>query len=420
MADNLKILKGSIDKMPASVTEGQIYFATSLDKEDGKLYKGKIFVDIDPDTRISFGEHADTAISDASGNEIISTYLHHLSITDIDFDGNPSEENLYLRGFTPTNVQVPGLDQSDWPNYTLPAANANTPGLLSLTTQSIYGDKTFVDNIYFANSENYYIDNTALGKIKGLTIEDPDADQNFLLSVKGFGNVDGYFEISNTADLSTNNGLEQATSIGAFNAEHINLGLRGDSTGTSGILFTSSKRDGYEAHSDIGLGKDDDEAFIQFYARGIDKGALGGSGTTPNIKNSGHNSLFVIGIGGSGDDGTGNGDEVWIQTPGSKGLFHYSMEGGIATIWDSVNFSHLKFNTTASTTKYNQNGSIFDFSGQEEIEIYAGNAYQDMSNTVADSTVSSGINADKLNGYTYLNIAAEMILSNDEISEIIG
>ena len=361
MADNVKILKGSIDDMPASITEGQIYFATSSDKEDGKLYKGKIFVDIDPDTRISFGEHADTAISDASGNEIISTYLHHLSITDIDFEGNPSEENLYLRGFTPINVQVPGLDQSDWPNYTLPAANANTPGLLSLTAQNIYGDKTFVDNIYFANGADYFIDDTGSGKLKGLI-----ADNNTTFS--------------NSVSVAPDSLIDSD----GFNICLQNSG----NNNTTGLLLTSSSLSS--------------NGFIQ-YEYTSTKGQL-----TLGI-NSAH-----------------EGDEIIIQSPGENSIQHYNdLTQTYSTILDTGNFKNLQISIFGSTTDYNfknnSNSPDFIFDGFTSSPlIYAGNAYQDMVNTVADSTVSTGINADKLNGYTYLNIATEMILSNDEISEIIG
>ena len=359
MADNVKILKGSIDDMPASITEGQIYFATSSDKEDGKLYKGKIFVDIDPDTRISFGEHADTAISDASGNEIISTYLHHLSITDIDFEGNPSEENLYLRGFTPINVQVPGLDQSDWPNYTIPAANDTTPGLLSLATQSIYGDKTFVNNVYFASGVDYFISDKALGKLKGLIVDNNADLDNSLASI-------------NTSLITSDK----------FNISFNN--------NESGILFTTNNKT--------------NPGFIQYKY-------------TDSLRQ------FILGIHSKDTDDK---NQVIIQSPGENNLFHYeTINGTYSTILDTGNFKNLQISIFGSTTDYNfknnSNSPDFTFDGFTSSPlIYAGNAYQDMVNTVADSTVSTGINADKLNGYTYLNIATEMILSNDEISEIIG
>ena len=352
MADNVKILKGSIDDMPASITEGQIYFATSSDKEDGKLYKGKIFVDIDPDTRISFGEHADTAISDPSGNEIISTYLNGLSVTDVDFNGNSSEENLYLRGFTPSGKQVPS-DQSDWLAYTIPAANADTPGLLSLTAQTICGNKTIKDSLYFANGTNYYIDNTALGKLKGLSV-----DNNSIFSNSISTAPDSLIQSSN-----------------------FNIALNGNS---NGILFTSSSAA--------------NNGFIQY-----------------NYSNS--VGELILGI-NSGEER----DKVIIQSSVENSLLHYNdLTQTYSTIFDTENFKSLQISIFGSITDYNQDTTEFNFNGSQSINIHAGNAYQDMTNTVADSsTPTSGVNASTLGGYSYLDIAAEMLLSDAEVAELVG
>lgn len=351
MATNLKILKGSLDTMPTSKTEGQIYFATSSDKENGTFYKGKIFVDIDSNTRISFGEHADTAISDPSGNEIMSTYLNSLSITDIDFNGNSSKENLYLRGFTPSGKQIPN-DQSDWLAYTIPAANADTPGLLSIAAQTIYGNKTFNDSLYFSNSTNYYIDNTALGKLNGLSV-----DNNSTFSNEIYTAPDSLIKKSN-----------------------FNICLNGNS---NGILFTSSSNA--------------NNGFIQYnYSGSVGK--------------------LILGI----NSGIEN-DKVILQSSGESSLLHYNdLTQTYSTIFDTENFRTLQISVSGSTQNYNKNEKDFVFNGYQPISIFVGNAYQDMTNTIADSSTStSGINASTLGGYTYLNIATEMLLSDEEIAELI-
>ena len=352
MATNLKILKGSLDTLPTSKIEGQIYFATSSDKENGNFYKGKIFVDIDSNTRISFGEHADTAISDPSGNEIISTYLNGLSITDMDFNGNSSEENLYLRGFTPSGKQIPS-DQSDWLAYTIPAANADTPGLLSLVAQTIYGNKTIKDSLYFANGTNYYIDNTALGKLKGLS-------------------VDNNSNVSN-GTIAAPDSLIQASNF--------NIVLNGSS---NGILFKSSNAS--------------NNGFIQYnYSNSIGE--------------------LILGINSGSED-----DRVIIQSSGEYNLLHYNdLTQTYSTIFDTENFRPLQISISGSITDYNEETTDFIFNGSQPINIYAGNAYQDMTNTVADSSTStSGINASTLGGYSYLDIAAEMLLSDAEVAELVG
>ena len=301
---------------------------------------------------------ADQATADGSGQEIFSTYINGLSVSNIDFANANSQDNLYLRAYIPSGKILPNTD-AEKPKYIIPAANDTTPGLLSLTAQNIHGDKTFANNVYFANGTDYFIDNTASGKLRGLIV-DVNAD------------------LDNSLKTVTNSILSKDKFNIAFN------------NNDSGILFTPSGNE--------------HPGFIQYkYTSSLRQFILGIHSNTTDDKN-----------------------QVVIQSPGDNNILHYNtINKTYSTMLDTGNFKNLQISIFGSTTDYNfknnSNKPDFVFDGFTSSPlIYAGNAYQDMSNTVEDSAVSSGINADKLNGCTYLDIAAEMILSNDEISEIIG
>lgn len=293
---------------------------------------------------------ADQATSDGGGNEIFSTYINGLKISNLDFDGNVSNVNLYLTATAPSGKIIPTTANSD---YIIPAADTSTPGLLSLTAQTICGNKTIKDSLYFANGTNYYIDNTALGKLKGLSVD-------------------------NNSNIS--NGVIAAPDS-LIQASNFNIALNGSS---NGILFKSSNVS--------------NNGFIQYnYSNSIGE--------------------LILGI-NSGDED----DKVIIQSSGENSLLHYNdLTQTYSAIFDTENFKTLQISIFGSITDYNQNITDFNFNGSQPISIHAGNAYQDMTNTVADSsTPTSGINASTLGGYSYLDIAAEMLLSDAEVAELVG
>lgn len=333
MADiNVKLLQGAEDKMlgdqAPEITNGQLYFAT-IDNEG----KGYIYLDSN-EQRFSFGKYAIQATNDGGGNEIFSTYINSLSVSNLDFTNANSQDNLYLRAYIPSGKILPNTD-AEKPNYIIPAANADTPGLLSLTAQTIYGEKTFQNLSYFT---------------EGLSVD-------------------------NNSDFSV-----IAAPDSLIQGSNFNIALNGNS---NGILFTSSNAT--------------NNGFIQY-----------------NYNNS--IGELILGINRDSEN-----DRVIIQSPGEYNLLHYNdLTQTYSTIFDTENFQSLHISISGSTTDYNENAIDFDFNGSQPISIYAGNAYQDMTNTVEDSsTPTSGINASTLGGYSYLDIAAEMLLSDDEVAELI-
>lgn len=335
MADiNVKLLQGAEDKMlgdqAPEITNGQLYFAT-IDNEG----KGYIYLDSN-EQRFSFGKYAIQATNDGGGNEIFSTYINGLSVSNLDFTNANSQDNLYLRAYIPSGKILPNTD-AEKPNYIIPAANADTPGLLSLTAQTIYGEKTFQNLSHF---------------VEGLSV---DNNSNFSVSTA----PDSLIQDSN-----------------------FNIALNGNS---NGILFTSSNAT--------------NNGFIQYnYSSSIEE--------------------LIIGI---NNDPENNFDRVIIQSSGEDSLLHYNdCTQTYSTIFDTENFQSLQISISGSTTDYNENVIDFNFNGSQSINIHAGNAYQDMTNTVEDSsTPTSGINASTLGGHSYLDIAAEMLLSDDEVAELI-
>lgn len=337
MADNtinVKLLQGlesvMIGSAPPAQVDGQLYFAT-INNEG----KGYIYLDSNGQ-RFSFGKYAIQATNDGSGNEIFSTYINGLSVSNLDFTNANSQDNLYLRAYIPSGKILPNMD-TEKPNYIIPAANADTPGLLSLTAQTIYGEKTFQNLSYFT---------------EGLSVDNNSTFSNGISTVP-----DSLIQQSN-----------------------FNIALNGSS---NGILFKSSSAA--------------NNGFIQYnYSNSIGK--------------------LILGI-NSGEER----DKVIIQSSGENSLLHYNdLTQTYSTIFDTENFKSLQISISGSITDYNENAIDFNFNGSQSINIHVGNAYQDMTNTVEDSSTStSGINASTLGGHSYLDIAAEMLLSDDEVAELI-
>lgn len=136
-------------------------------------------------------------------------------------------------------------------------------------------------------------------------------------------------EIRNTSSASS-----MVSSGGAFHNGYVNLVLRGnDTTGVSGIAFTSSK-------GTTSINQPSDHAFIQYHPFGIT--TLAAEGTKPTLATSGEKGILVIGIGNDASTSS-SGDSVYLQTCDWVGLKH-NVANTVYTI--------PSMNTTVATANY--------------------------------------------------------------------
>ena len=138
MADNtianaIKFLKGEEKSLPATKTEGQVYFAyRNVGTEEKPSYTGAIYIDTPiggTQNRIKMTAHsdvADKALKDSSGSDIRETYLSNLEYTD---DG---KQIILIKGSGNNQTKV-----------ALPIASTTKSGIITAEDQSFSGTKTF-------------------------------------------------------------------------------------------------------------------------------------------------------------------------------------------------------------------------------------------------------------------------------------
>lgn len=138
MADNtianaIKFLKGEEKSLPATKTEGQVYFAyRNVGTEEKPSYTGAIYIDTPiggTQNRIKMTAHsdvADKALKDSSGSDIRETYLSNLEYTD---DG---KQIILIKGSGNNQTKV-----------ALPIASTTKSGIITVEDQSFSGTKTF-------------------------------------------------------------------------------------------------------------------------------------------------------------------------------------------------------------------------------------------------------------------------------------
>lgn len=139
MADNtianaIKFLKGEEGSLPATKTEGQVYFAyKNVGTAEKPSYTGAIYIDTPiggTQTRVKMtanADIADKAFNDSAGLSIRDTYLSSLGYTD---DG---KQTILIKGSGNNQTKI-----------ALPIASATKSGIVTTDAQSFGGTKTFV------------------------------------------------------------------------------------------------------------------------------------------------------------------------------------------------------------------------------------------------------------------------------------
>lgn len=139
MADNtianaIKFLKGEEGSLPATKTEGQVYFAyKNVGTAEKPSYTGAIYIDTPiggTQTRVKMtanADIADKAFNDSAGKDIRGTYLSSLGYTD---DG---KQTILIKGSGNNQTKI-----------ALPIASATKSGIVTTDAQSFGGTKTFV------------------------------------------------------------------------------------------------------------------------------------------------------------------------------------------------------------------------------------------------------------------------------------
>lgn len=139
MADNkianaIKFLKGEEKSLPATKTEGQVYFAyKDVGTAEKPSYTGAIYIDTPiggTQTRIKMtanADIADKAFNDSAGKDIRGTYLSSLGYTD---DG---KQTILIKGSGNNQTRI-----------ALPIASTTKSGIVTTDAQSFSGTKTFV------------------------------------------------------------------------------------------------------------------------------------------------------------------------------------------------------------------------------------------------------------------------------------
>ena len=153
-------------------------------------------------------------------------------------------------------------------------------------------------------------------------------------------NLDSVY-VKKTGDtmVGTISASNDAYGGGGFNNGYANIILRGNTTtGTSGIVFSSSK-------GDTSINRPSDCAFIQYHPYGVS--AATAVGTNPTIGTSGETGRFVIGIHND------SGDQLWLQTSAANDLKHV-VGANVYTIYDSGNLpAYPTVNNAALTLQTN-------------------------------------------------------------------
>ena len=138
MADNtianaIKFLKGEEKSLPATKTEGQVYFAyKNVGTAEKPSYTGAIYIDTPiggTQTRIKMtanADIADKAFNDSAGLNIRETYLSSLGYTD---DG---KQTILIKGSGNNQTRI-----------ALPIASTTKSGIVTTDAQSFGGTKTF-------------------------------------------------------------------------------------------------------------------------------------------------------------------------------------------------------------------------------------------------------------------------------------
>ena len=139
MADNkianaIKFLKGEEKSLPATKTEGQVYFAyKNVGTAEKPSYTGAIYIDTPiggAQNRIKMtanADIADKAFNDSAGKDIRGTYLSSLGYTD---DG---KQTILIKGSGNSQTKI-----------ALPIASTTKSGIITTDAQSFGGTKTFV------------------------------------------------------------------------------------------------------------------------------------------------------------------------------------------------------------------------------------------------------------------------------------
>lgn len=138
MADNkianaIKFLKGEEKSLPATKTEGQVYFAyKNVGTAEKPSYTGAIYIDTPiggTQNRIKMtanADIADKAFNDSAGLNIRDTYVSSLGYTD---DG---KQTILIKGSGNNQIRI-----------ALPIASTTKSGIITTDTQSFNGTKTF-------------------------------------------------------------------------------------------------------------------------------------------------------------------------------------------------------------------------------------------------------------------------------------
>lgn len=138
MADNtianaIKFLKGEEKSLPATKTEGQVYFAyKNVGTAEKPSYTGAIYIDTPiggTQNRIKMtanADIADKAFNDSAGLNIRDTYVSSLGYTD---DG---KQTILIKGSGNNQTRI-----------ALPIASTTKSGIVSTDAQSFNGTKTF-------------------------------------------------------------------------------------------------------------------------------------------------------------------------------------------------------------------------------------------------------------------------------------
>lgn len=139
MADNtianaIKFLKGEEKSLPATKTEGQVYFAyKNVGTAEKPSYTGAIYIDTPiggTQSRIKMtanADIADKAFNDSAGLNIRNTYLSSLGYTD---DG---KQTILIKGSGNNQTRI-----------ALPVASLTKSGIVTTDAQSFGGTKTFI------------------------------------------------------------------------------------------------------------------------------------------------------------------------------------------------------------------------------------------------------------------------------------
>lgn len=139
MADNtianaIKFLKGEEKSLPATKTEGQVYFAyKNVGTAEKPSYTGAIYIDTPiggTQNRVKMtanADIADKAFNDSAGLNIRETYLSSLGYTD---DG---KQTILIKGSGNNQTRI-----------ALPIASLTKSGIVTTDAQSFGGTKTFV------------------------------------------------------------------------------------------------------------------------------------------------------------------------------------------------------------------------------------------------------------------------------------